>query len=323
MPRLRVLAGPNPHNLEDITDLVNTQKPYTISTSDFHGQVVANIKEFTGPDGVVRDSEYFEKEERQDITWSLQVQGTFQKPVSADSVLFGNVFDRTYKLPKGSSTALKLMKFLDPNVEYDMSYNGKFWALSPLISTMPHLSHTRLDSNHREPPFPPDKPLEDNLDSIHLTHSPCSSSTPPPESKPASSLSAITGALKSSVSKNTTPEPDLGTHGPHSLDLHDAQERRSYFYTADHRKKITFGPEDLLTLDFCYGYLSFSPGLVVRLPGGISFDLMKHWHGQPVNFLCCERSKVDLVEGKGPEDPWERVFWCIQIQPADEDVATG
>ena len=128
MPRLRVLAGPDPHNLEDITDLVNTQKPYTISTSDFHGQVVANIKEFTGPDGVVRGSEYFEKAERVDITWSLQVQGAycfivdlmrmtdrsasgrFQKPVSADSVLFGNVFDRTYRLPKGSSTALKLMK---------------------------------------------------------------------------------------------------------------------------------------------------------------------------------------------------------------------
>lgn len=75
MPRLRVLAGPNPNNLEDITDLVNTQKPYTISTSDFHGQVVANIKEFTGPDGVVRDSDYFNKEDRKDITWSLQVQG--------------------------------------------------------------------------------------------------------------------------------------------------------------------------------------------------------------------------------------------------------
>ncbi|KAF7973146.1 hypothetical protein HWV62_15917 [Athelia sp. TMB] len=322
MPRLRVLAGPNPHYLEDITNLVNTQQPHTISTSDFHGQVVANIKDFTGPDGVVRSSDYFEKAERKDITWSLQVQGAFKQPVSADSVLFGNVFDRTYKLPKGSSAALKLMRFLDPNLNYDMSYNGKFWALSPLVSTMPHLSHTRLDSNYQKPLFPPDKPLEDNLDAIHLTHFPPPPPTPPPPTKPASTLSAIAGALRSSISRSPSPEPGFGFRGLHSLNLHDAQERKSYFQTAKHRNEVTFGPEDLLTLDFCYGYLSFNPGLVVRLPGGISVDLMKHWHGQPVNFVCCERSKVELIEGKGPEDPWEKVFWCIQIQPADEDVAT-
>lgn len=319
MPRLRVLAGPNPSNLEDITDLVNTQKPYTISTSDFHGQVVANIKEFTGPDGVVRESDYFDKDDRKDVTWSLQVQGAFQKPMSANDVLFGNVFDRTYKLPKGSSAALKLMKMLDPNIEYDMSYNGKFWALSPLISTMPHLAHMRLDSANHEPPFPPAQALTDNLDLIHSAHSPRSSPSEE-SSQPVSSLSAIAGALKSTVS---THDPDLGTNGPHSLNLHSAQERRSYFYTADHRREVTFGPEDVLTLDFCYGYLSFSPGLVVHLPGGITFDLMKHWHGQPVKFVCCERSKVELVEGKGPEDPWEKVFWCVQIEPADKDVVTG
>lgn len=78
MPRLRILAGPNPNNLQDITDLVNTQKPFSINSDDFEGQVVTNIKEFTGPDGVARGSDYFDRADRSDITWSLQLQGMYR-----------------------------------------------------------------------------------------------------------------------------------------------------------------------------------------------------------------------------------------------------
>lgn len=159
---------------------------------------------------------------------------------------------------------------LDPNIEYDMSYNGKFWvcilaiyccfyannkqALSPLISTMPHLAHTRLDSSRHEPVFPPAQALADKLESIHLAHTPRPSSDLPEEPKPASSLSAITGALKSSMSTGTTSAPDLGTKGPHSLDLHGAQERKSYFSTADHRREVTFGPEVCFPTPFVKAY---------------------------------------------------------------------
>lgn len=74
-------------------------------------------------------------------------------------------------------------------------------------------------------------------------------------------------------------------------------------------------------MDFCYGFLDFSPSLALRLPGGVSFDLIKYWDGQPVRFVCCERKRKPdhgvLSPGGDAEDPWGRMFWCIQIELAD------
>jgi hypothetical protein len=75
MPRLRVLAGPTLTSLVPISHIVNTDKPHTISSDRFEGQVVINIKGFTDAHGRVLDSEYFHRPDRKDITWSVQVQG--------------------------------------------------------------------------------------------------------------------------------------------------------------------------------------------------------------------------------------------------------
>ena len=56
-------------------------------------------------------------------------------------------------------------------------------------------------------------------------------------------------------------------------------------------------------------------GVTLRLPGGISIDLMKYWDGQPVRFVCCER----LRKGERTQDrPWGRVRWCVVIEPAED-----
>ena len=62
-----------------ITSLVNTSKPHTISSDLFEGQIVTHIKGFTDERGVVRDSEYFGREDRKGVTWSIQVQGEPRK----------------------------------------------------------------------------------------------------------------------------------------------------------------------------------------------------------------------------------------------------
>jgi len=59
---------------------------------------------------------------------------------------------------------------------------------------------------------------------------------------------------------------------------------------------------------------------------------MKYWDGQPVRFVCCER-KTQQVPGTHAgndcsEDPWGRMFWCVQIELAkgedgDEDFLEG
>ena len=82
------------------------------------------------------------------------------------------------------------------------------------------------------------------------------------------------------------------------------------------------GEQDVLTMDFCYGFLEFNPSLALRLPGGVSFDLMRYWDGQPVRFACCERKQKPenglRAQGRPSEDPWGRIFWCVQIELADD-----
>lgn len=74
-PRLRVLAGTSPETMQPITSLVNTGKPYTISSPLFEGKIAAYIKGMTDEKGRVRDSEYFNREDKAGVTWSIQVQG--------------------------------------------------------------------------------------------------------------------------------------------------------------------------------------------------------------------------------------------------------
>lgn len=132
-PRLRVLAGTSAESMVPITSLVNTSIPHKLSSRLFEGQVVAHIKGLTDECGNVRDSEYFIREDKAGITWSIQVQGEssswwlasnrkrrshvssegrFLVPQSADDVLFGNTFDRPLKLPWGTGAVLKFMQYV-------------------------------------------------------------------------------------------------------------------------------------------------------------------------------------------------------------------
>ena len=79
--------------------------------------------------------------------------------------------------------------------------------------------------------------------------------------------------------------------------------------------------QDLITTDFCYDFLQFRhEGVTLRLPGGISIDLMKYWDGQPVRFVCCER----LPKGQRTQErPWGRVLWAVVIEPAEDASSEG
>jgi hypothetical protein len=58
--------------------------------------------------------------------------------------------------------------------------------------------------------------------------------------------------------------------------------------------------------------------LALRLPGGLSFDLMRYWDGQPVRFVCCERKERRGTHSNDGE-PWGRIFWCIAIESYEEE----
>ncbi|CAL1699647.1 unnamed protein product [Somion occarium] len=166
MPRLRVLAGPS---LEELVPIeVNSDKAFDIKSDAFEGQAAVYIKGFADPNGDVGDSSYFSQEGRTDVTWSIQVQGRFLQPHSANDVMFGNTFDRPLQLPWGFSAVLGFMQYIDPTLEQDLASQTKPWALSPLIATMPYFAHTRMDELHKVPPFPPIKPIEEDISELRV-----------------------------------------------------------------------------------------------------------------------------------------------------------
>jgi len=372
MPKLRVLAGPTPQTLTSITSLVNSNTPHRISTDAWEGEITVFIKGFNQEDPSLNttpeEAEYFGRDDRSGVTWSIQVQGRFLAPRSADDILFGNIFERPLKLPWGTGAALKFMKFIDPTLSHDLTCTAtqKPWALSPLVATMPYLRHTRLASSpscnqpdgvcttpacsHSDtPPFPPPKSLTDDTSSLHLAAVPVEESELHPRSStPSSSSSGSSSSVSSRSSKLSFRSYDskkskkkrkaaAGDEVPRDM---TSQQRRSYFSSEVHRKGIALGPQDVITTDFCYGFLEFAPSLRLRIPGGLGFDLAKYWDGQGVRFVCCERPHVPPDHSppppghnaessdvsahteqlaNGEEDPWGPVFWCVSIEMGEED----
>ncbi|VDC02647.1 unnamed protein product [Peniophora sp. CBMAI 1063] len=328
MPRLRVVAGPSLDALVPIS--VNTGKAHDVSSPLFKGKIAAYIKDFPDENGNVLSSEYFERPERKGVTWSIQVQGRFLNEVSANDVLFGNTFSRPLTLPWGVGAAFKFMKYVDPTLEHDLGSKTKPWALSPLLSTMPYLVHSRDGG----PNFPSTNrtSIGDDVTQLALSSPPSS----PASSRSSSSLSSMSSdgserdvspvekvagvkAKKtkrswSSRSSRSGSEEGSSAGVAAKIPAGNTRARRTYFADEKHRKEVMLGPEDTITTDFAYGFLTFVPTPALNLPGGISFDLMRYWDGQPVRFMCCERKR----EGQGSE-PWGRVFWCVAIELVQDD----
>jgi len=296
------------------------------------------------------------------------------------------------------------MYLIDPTLEHDLASSTKPWALSPLISTMPHLAHKRLHAVPRPPspaplpttplpafhepppshtinregwpPFPTPKSLSDDSTELYLTlksQRPTPSPSPSRLSSRQSSRSGRATPLErdspvpASVTESSSSSPfDPDNTLPESLvshtdrskidsdgllsapsqfanhedgrgrteevfanrararelrGLNTAAQRRAYFRDATRRRDLIFGPEDLFTIDFCYGFIQFAPTLALNLPGGISFDLMRYWDGQPVRFMCCERKRQNDDSGADADSdaPWGRVLWCIAIELITDD----
>ncbi|KAJ6602149.1 hypothetical protein B0H10DRAFT_2081013 [Mycena sp. CBHHK59/15] len=341
MPTLRVLAGPTPCALTPITALVNTNRPHRIATDAWEGEIVVFIKGFNkadpAHDATPAEAEYFGREDRSGVTWSIQVQGRFLSPRSSDDILFGNIFERPLKLPWGTGAALKFMKFIDPTLSHDLTCTAsqKPWALSPLVATMPYLAHTRLDPPCDEndpgcnvaacrpvaPPFPPPTSVTDDTAVLRFSSgrvSPASSSSSSSSLLSRSSASSRLSADSRSSHKKSRKRSTKGEEG--TSRVMTSQQRRAYFSSEAHRKAVSLGPQDVLTTDFCYGFLEFAPTLRLRLPGGLGFDLARYWDGQGVRFVCCER-RAPWKAGANADtdaDPWGRVFWCVSIEMGED-----
>jgi len=100
-------------------------------------------------------------------------------------------------------------------------------------------------------------------------------------------------------------EPPLST----AYDTKDPLKRRAHFREQAKREEVTFEPEDVLTFDCCHGHLSF-PSMGLYLPGGLSFDLLQYYNGQPFRFILAEKAPGGGSTGKS--------YMCIIFECIDE-----
>lgn len=152
------------------------------------------------------------------------------------------------------------------------------WALSPLISTMPHFAHARLYGSPEScsssskagnngrlqvpnrgameetmPSFPPKHSVSDDLSSVPLLNSHDDyllgsdlKSLPRSVSSPslAPNMDGNRGSLKKKLS-NVSLHSGRSSPGPEASvrSMRSAQQRRSHFQSATNRKKVVFGPD--------------------------------------------------------------------------------
>ena len=62
--------------------------------------------------------------------------------------------------------------------------------------------------------------------------------------------------------------------------------RASWLGKASNREKLQITPQDVITVDFCNGFIDFNTLRLVLPYGGLYFDLQKYWDGQPVRYVA-------------------------------------
>jgi len=159
-------------------------------------------------------------------------------------------------------------RYIDPTLEHDLTSPTKPWALSPLVSTMPHFMHTRTTitedafsgslseapasdtpGSSRLSSFPPSQSIADDTSQLYLalknTDSSSSSGSNTPSSAASSVLSIVStssnapnfGQVKKALGRR--PKRDK----PTLPDFANASQRRSYFSQCANREAVELGPE--------------------------------------------------------------------------------
>jgi hypothetical protein len=111
-PSLRVLVSTSSAYPPTVPISVNSPTPTPIDTGSFSGEISVWVKDFHGDNVGGDGSPYFGK--RSTMTYAIVVRGKFLDDVTADEVVFGNVFEKPIRdsLPWGTAVALKFMKYV-------------------------------------------------------------------------------------------------------------------------------------------------------------------------------------------------------------------
>lgn len=129
----------------------------------------------------------------------------------------------------GAGQMLTCCSYIDPTLVHDLQSPTKPWALSPLVSTMPHFMHTRVPvadtpsddcseflaappattTRHKNgmaklPPFPPAASITDDTSQLHLAMMDSHSSSGSTSDEASSSKSSISSTLAATAAHSYT-----------------------------------------------------------------------------------------------------------------------
>jgi hypothetical protein len=124
---LSVKGGSNSDDLK-LLAVNNESCPTRIESELFTGYLLVRMKDFTGVNPDVPclsnpKSEYFSSKQR---LYTISVQGSFKEDVSGDDLIFGLEFSHPIKTPPGASIGLRIARWLEPSLDYDLNSSQPF-----------------------------------------------------------------------------------------------------------------------------------------------------------------------------------------------------
>ncbi|KAK6815172.1 hypothetical protein RU639_008376 [Aspergillus parasiticus] len=136
--RLKVTAGPSYDPSTHQLVPVNEDQTLRIENEHAITSLCVRIRDYTGyPDHSPKTSPYFNHPLHQSDQYSISFAIVFKHPVNANSLLFGNDFDRPIRdrLPPGFNAALRLVKWtIDPSLDGD-AYADKPYLYGPAVAS--------------------------------------------------------------------------------------------------------------------------------------------------------------------------------------------
>ncbi|WVQ80117.1 hypothetical protein IAT38_002218 [Cryptococcus sp. DSM 104549] len=278
-PKLRVLLSDS-SGKPTTPCPVNSPSPTPIRTPGFEGDLWVFVKDYAGDEKRGEGKEYFGEEGRGGMTYGIVVKGRFLKDLTADDVVFGNVFQKPIRdsLPWGTSVATKFMYFIDPTLELDI-YADKPWALSPALATMNLLSLSTAQESGEDGAKPVVKE----------------------------------GALELLRSNGASKVPETSGLNEKS----EIAARRKWLGVKENRESVKLSKDVLVGMEFANGLLDFNT-LSASLPPPFSLHipLLKYWDGQPVTYVCQRRPAA----GGKASPVGEEVFWSVAFEIVDEEA---
>lgn len=125
---LTVKGGINVDNLQ-LLSVNDESSPTRIESDLFSGYLMVRMKDFNGacPEDVSclpnPKSDYFSAKQR---LYTISVQGIFKEDVPGDDLIFGLEFDHPIKTPPGASIGLRIARWLEPNLDYELNGSEPF-----------------------------------------------------------------------------------------------------------------------------------------------------------------------------------------------------